>query len=288
MTGQTIKDIFTLEDLRNLEARLASASTEKRPIYERIGLWVKDSAVEKGGSQATSSDINTPAASSETEGGINFGKSSFGNRFEFVKYLSTLNEKELLARCVCGICGDVADEPTITDCNHVFCRECIQMECNRAAAQSDWTECPVCSSAFGSTIAFEELRAKENTNSVTPEGEESQTKGRRRRKAAKISHDLWLDMPGEMLPSAKTIALKQQILQWQEEAPGDKIVIFTQFRLMCVVPCLFSHLHCLRGTGPRSLPRSAKAKVGLLFWWSSPVSRIERWRSSQSCSIPET
>jgi len=141
-----------------------------------------------------------------------------------------------LARCICGICADVADEPTITDCNHVFCRQCIQTECNKAAAQSDYTECPICNSAFNSTIPFEELRARQENPAATSEDEASQTEGRSRRKGAKSSRDPWLDMAGEMLPSAKTIALKQQILQWQEEAPDDKIVIFTQFRLMYLSP----------------------------------------------------
>lgn len=143
-----------------------------------------------------------------------------------------MNERELLARCICGICADVADDATITDCNHVFCRECIQRESDKAAAQSNWTECPVCNLAFGSAMPYEELKAKQDVSYVSSEGDESQTEGRRGRKKQKSSYEPWLDMPGEMLPSAKTIALKQQILQWQGEAPDDKIVVFTQFRLM--------------------------------------------------------
>lgn len=205
---------------------------EKRPIHDRIGLWVKEAAADKEGSQGKTPDVNTPATSLDSDGGFNFGKSNFGGTFDFAKYLSTFNEKELLSRCICGICADVADEPTITDCKHVFCRDCIQAECNKAAAQSNWTECPVCSSAFDGAVPFEELKAKQDASSPPSEGDGSQTGGKRRRKGNKRSSDPWLDVPGEMLPSAKTVALKQQVLEWQKEAPDDKIVIFTQFHLM--------------------------------------------------------
>ncbi|KAI9877522.1 MAG: hypothetical protein M1830_003663 [Pleopsidium flavum] len=229
---QTIKDIFTLEDLRNLEARITKANPDKRPIYDQIGLWVKDASAQREANQNKVRDVNTPNSNSETDGGANFGKSSFGSNFDFAKYLSTLDEKEMLARCVCGICADVAIEPTITDCKHVFCRDCIQSECNKAAAQSDFTECPVCQYAFRSTNPFKELEARQDVVTPSTDDEESQTGSGRGRKGKKKLDGPWLNLPGEMLPSAKMIALKHRILEWQQEAPDDKIVVFTQFRLM--------------------------------------------------------
>ncbi len=226
---QTIKDIFTLEDLRNLEARIEKANPDKRPIYDQIGLWVKDRATDRG-----RQDGNTPTASSETDGGVNFGKSNFGSNFDFARYLSTLSETEMLARCLCGICGDATEDPTITDCKHVFCRECIQAECDKAAAQSDSTDCPVCQSSFKSTALLNDLIAKDDPITSTIDTEDTQTRGGRGRghKGKKKSDGPWLNLPGELLPSAKTIAFKQQVLEWIKETPNDKIVVFTQFRLM--------------------------------------------------------
>lgn len=228
---QTIKDIFTLEDVRILEAKIMKVNPEKRPIYDQIGLWVKDASAQREVNKDKVRDVNTPTANSETDGGVNFGKSSFGSNFDFARYLATLDENEMLDRCVCGVCADVAVEPTITDCKHVFCRECIQSECNKAAAQSDYTECPVCQYAFRSTNPFKELEARQDVATPSSHDDESQTGGGRTRKGKKKLDGSWLNLPGEMLPSAKTIALKHQILNWQQEAP-DKIVVFTQFRLM--------------------------------------------------------
>jgi len=44
---QTIKDIFTLEDVRILEAKIMKVNPEKRPIYDQIGLWVKDASAQR-------------------------------------------------------------------------------------------------------------------------------------------------------------------------------------------------------------------------------------------------
>jgi SNF2 family DNA or RNA helicase len=41
--------------------------------------------------------------------------------------------------------------------------------------------------------------------------------------------DSWLELNGEVLPSAKTIAVKAQILEWIEEDPEVKIIIYSQF-----------------------------------------------------------
>ncbi len=43
----------------------------------------------------------------------------------------------------------------------------------------------------------------------------------------------WLSLGGdELLPSAKTIAIKAQILNWIRENPTVKIIIYTQFLAM--------------------------------------------------------
>lgn len=45
--------------------------------------------------------------------------------------------------------------------------------------------------------------------------------------------DDWLSLGGpEVLPSAKTLAIKSQILNWIAETPNVKIIIYTQFLAM--------------------------------------------------------
>ena len=43
----------------------------------------------------------------------------------------------------------------------------------------------------------------------------------------------WLSLGGKsVLPSAKTIAIKAQVLNWIQENPNVKIIIYTQFLAM--------------------------------------------------------
>lgn len=39
----------------------------------------------------------------------------------------------------------------------------------------------------------------------------------------------WMSMRGEILPSAKSIAVKAQILEWIEEDPTVKIIVYSQW-----------------------------------------------------------
>ncbi|MCJ1438318.1 hypothetical protein MMC27_007706 [Xylographa pallens] len=59
-------------------------------------------------------------------------------------------------------------------------------------------------------------------------------KSRKRRYPSRDEQDplKWIEMDGQLLPSAKTTAIKAQIVNWKEEAPGEKIIIFTLFHDM--------------------------------------------------------
>lgn len=48
-------------------------------------------------------------------------------------------------------------------------------------------------------------------------------------KGKKAKLQSWLTMHGEILPSSKTIAVKSQILNWIEEDPDVKIIVYSQF-----------------------------------------------------------
>jgi RING-type zinc-finger len=216
--------------LRKLEFKLNEAQQfDKRPLYEKVGQWVRDHTKERqedGGEV----DENEPEPEEETRRRA-FGRSNFGSNFSLVKYLQTLDEKEMLTRCICSLCHDVAVDPQITDCHHVFCKACIQEEATRSAQEeNEVTACPACHMIYLTlTPWFDELTAREYVQSSASSTRAQDEGGNS--KSDKNSSS-WLNMEGELLPSAKTIALKALILEWMAEAPNEKIVIFTQFRLM--------------------------------------------------------
>ncbi|KAI9765896.1 MAG: hypothetical protein M1840_007037 [Geoglossum simile] len=227
---QTIQNILTLEDVRRLEAKLNEVQQmDKRPLYEKVGQWVRDHTKERreDGNEVGENDLEPEEESRRRA----FGRSNFGSNFSLVKYLQTLDEKEMLTRCICSLCHDVAVDPQITDCFHVFCKSCIQEEATRSAQEeNEVTACPACNIIYMTlTPWFDELAAKEHVassaSSTRAQDEGGSSKSEKNRSS-------WLNMEGELLPSAKTIALKAIILEWMAEAPNEKIVVFTQFRLM--------------------------------------------------------
>lgn len=217
---QTMRDLFTLEDVRRLEDKL-SGTTGNEQFYRQIQKLILEkthAADTAGAADATDAAGATGAADAEEEDVSSaldvepdtrsFGRSNFGINFKFGKYLETLDEKTMLDRCICNICGDVAQDPHITDCKHVFCKDCIQQRClQSASAGSDYTECPACRFAFNRAEPYAELSARENDTSQESLATEADTDARRGTKE-KAPKDDWLKMGGDLLPSAKLTAVK--------------------------------------------------------------------------------
>lgn len=66
----------------------------------------------------------------------------------------------------------------------------------------------------------------EDLSSISPT--DTQVTGKKKKKAQTQEDDL-IELPGEVLCSAKTRAAKAQILAWLEEEPLQKIIIYSQF-----------------------------------------------------------
>ena len=220
---------------------------DNRPFYQKIQNWVDERQKQDNGQ---ADGLPEPTMSS-TDDAASFGRSGFGTHFDLNKYLGTLNEREMLDRCMCGICFDIASEPQITDCKHVFCKSCIQKECIKAAANNrDFAECPTCQFAFGEVVPYTDLGPREKPIPTPVSANEAGSSSRRKGKEKPADED-WLGMEGAILPSTKLTAVKvwptsdavfpdlmligfvkAQILEWFKVAPDDKIIIYTQFHLV--------------------------------------------------------
>jgi len=72
----------------------------------------------------------------------------------------------------------------------------------------------------------------------------------------------WISLKGEVLPSAKTMATKSQILEWLKKDPDCKIIIFTQFLPMTRILekiCRTEDWSCCKYTGDMSHDSREKA-----------------------------
>ncbi|KFY34561.1 hypothetical protein V494_06643 [Pseudogymnoascus sp. VKM F-4513 (FW-928)] len=226
-----MEDLLTAEDLLALKHRLKRLKKDKRPVYEQIQQWVPEPVTSQP---------------NQTSGNAAFGRSDFGSKIDIEGFLSESDHEKIYARYLCIICSDNRDDPVQTDCGHIFCRACLEgnIHAQAATSESDYTACPKCDKIFEHYEPYKGTDSKPSDygagseHSRSSSGQPSKPTPRKRDPNYKphIKDSNWLQMcienPEKLLPSSKTIALKAQVLRWMNEAPDDKILIFTQFRMM--------------------------------------------------------
>ena len=202
---QTIKETFTLEDLRRLEDRLECAANQ-RPIYQQKGIWVQKQDEAAGKANRNQSTFTNTAS---------FGRSSFGDKVKYDKYLRTFNEEEMHNRCLCRVCGDMVENPQIINCKHVFCRDCIVSECEKAAAAGiGYPNRPVCYQKYSEVLPYIDLKTHPFTDLDAPEEADDESSSQNRHgktnQKEKRASKSWLDMSdGDAIPpSSKLVAAK--------------------------------------------------------------------------------
>lgn len=104
-----MKEIFTFEDILRLKAEWKQLSGNKQPLYEQIQQWVQQTEEERLAAQAKGDPTLGPGDKQA------FGRSDFGRYFRMENFLVSLDSKDLVKRVVCRICGDLPEDPLITD-----------------------------------------------------------------------------------------------------------------------------------------------------------------------------
>jgi SNF2 family DNA or RNA helicase len=230
------RDILDIQDLIKLKKRL-KACQSKIPVYQQIEQW----------------------CATDGEKPQKFGESDLGRHYNMGKFLDGLDEKGLLAKIVCRICGDHVTTAVITSCSHIFCRDCLEKEVHKQATtfETPLPECPTCDAPIVTYNPYTKLDLHGEDRGEVLINEQSDTDPQRKQRRVDMDTQLtkgstWMKKviagEAELVLSAKMIALKAKILKWQKEAPNDKILgkscicarneglanessVFTQFRL---------------------------------------------------------
>ncbi|KAG7287136.1 hypothetical protein NEMBOFW57_006641 [Staphylotrichum longicolle] len=209
---------FTLEDFHYLRQQL-SESGGKTPMHHQVQRWMTMEYEERA----------------RREGGtVSFGKSRFGYAFDMNAELEEMEARKSMREVICRICYDVPTDPRITDV-----KAC----------------CPTCKTVLWQVDALNE---PDETVDEQSEDENASRKTRRKKKKSEEDREVgddenlvqpkmkdsskWVkeydrNFPDkELCASAKTIAVKNQILIWQGEAPEDKIIVFVNWtKLGCII-----------------------------------------------------
>jgi SNF2 family DNA or RNA helicase len=186
-------------------------------------------------------DIEEEHQSQEPDEIISGTGKQFGKEFDFKPFLRSLKIGDSWERAKknarCSYCDSPPRRPWIASCGHLICETPCLESSNLAAAESgeSYSACKTCgiTSHLTQPCEFDEEDPEEGvaqgTRSKAKKKKESQ---RKRLDREDISED-WLSLAGaDVLPSAKTLAIKAQILNWTKEDPKVKIIIYTQFLAM--------------------------------------------------------
>ncbi|TLD37757.1 putative serine/threonine-protein phosphatase [Venturia nashicola] len=172
-----------------------------------------------------------------------------GKRYDFLRYLEDLKDgicgRNADKRSACSYCNDVAEEPYKTQCYHVYCKKCLERMGEDAAMQGmGRARCVVCHTVYTSTSPCDEMnfdQDKDGLDDDSMDGYSDQELLRPKPKKNKKKRPMfvekakdWIDLAdgNDILPSAKTLAIKAQIINWLQEDPQMKIIIYTQFMAM--------------------------------------------------------
>ncbi|KAK5160796.1 hypothetical protein LTS14_001809 [Recurvomyces mirabilis] len=239
----TIQDLLTREDFEKLNSITCANEDEFSDdgalvlIHLRAILKKHKGArtVEGGLQGAVIGETETVPmdvlyAENEDPSGLVGGK--HGQSFRFRKYMRSLEAPEqwgaIKERSTCAGCRQAPEDAQLTSCNHIYCKKCLQDLQHHAARRGhDQARCAECGEAYTSTKPCQDFTTAQQRDS-TGNGS-SMPSASPPKKGKDDELEDWINMRGEVLPSAKTMAAKAQILNWMEEAPDAKIIVFTQF-----------------------------------------------------------
>ena len=232
-----IQDLFNLEDIEKLWAlsgpEVIPGNKRGKELYTAMKNMIqgKEPAMEDDHSAADEpSSHGTEKPTNQNEPGL---------EMRFRKYLRSLNSSRqwnaLKERSLCNKCNSPPDEPYVTSCFHLYCKECLNnMAYEAMKTHEDQTLCLQCGDPFTESQPCNGIEELEMAD-VSTLGR-SVAKDRPRRKRYQKDAMRWLDLEGDVLQSSKTLAVKIQLEAWLTAEPDKKIIVFSQFLLLFVQP----------------------------------------------------
>lgn len=154
----------------------------------------------------------------------------FGARLRDLKKASRWSELRDLT--VCQKCGENPEEPWVTSCYHLYCKECLENIAMEASINDlDQTECDKCGHVFTESQPCDNMKELEVRDlSVTIFQDESKKEPTEKKKF-KLTMN-YVDFNDKVLLSTKLVAVKNQVAAWIREDPKRKIIIFTEWLMV--------------------------------------------------------
>lgn len=268
LVQRVLKDILQLEDIEALMVMTADEMDSRKPhaatLKELRNIILKHNkkplpapqAEQEARTPRDKDTAKTPPKTPEEEEEVDIGR-GFGTTFRFRKCLRALRDsskwEELTSRSLCHHCLQPPEEPMVTSCLHLYCKECLNSIAFEASKNGqDRAACKECGQVFEESRLCEGIKElsfagdprtpRDREESIVSVGRpQKNVRSPRNQKEDEDDGSDWIsELPGHMLPSSKCMALKMQVLEWLKAEPDCKVLVFTQFLDMWV-PSFFSH-----------------------------------------------
>ncbi len=227
---EILQDMFELDTVDRLEAAASLNETEENKPAKTIIVALRRMVAAKG--EIIESTPDQQSVDLEA-GATNELAIRFGQRLQGLK--NTLKLEELRNEQLCHKCKNIPEDPWVTSCLHVYCKECLEFLAYAASKKDqESTSCLECGTLFETSKSCAGLKelVVDDFLDLSPD-----LRGRKVKTGKVNMH--WVAYDDELVLSAKTIGVENQITRWLEEDPEKKIIVFSQF-LMMLVPLLFT------------------------------------------------
>ena len=238
LVQEALEDLFEGEDIERLwsattnelEATDPQTSNTTQNMLAAMKKMIADKS--SGNRSTTASKANTPLSNGDEDPELEHSRPLV---FRFRKFLRQLSQNskfdDLVSRTLCHRCRDVPQDPHVTECLHLYCKECLNaMNLEAAADGEDHARCLDCGTTYAEARPCDGL--KELGYNGLRAGSEESSRGGRRPKKDPEEDVKWMTMDGQVLQSAKTAAMVKQLEEWFEEDSTIKVLVFSQFTSM--------------------------------------------------------
>ncbi|KAI0142739.1 SNF2 family N-terminal domain-containing protein [Xylariaceae sp. FL1272] len=133
---------------------------------------------------------------------------------------------------VCRICYDEIIDEVEATCKHTFCKLCI-----KAYIDDEYNggrvipKCPECNYSLANLDLSDESESEDSDGEWKKGRDYFRVHPRLSRSSSGFLRQSDRNRFEPVVPSAKTTTVKDAILKWQNEAPDDKIIVFTEFKV---------------------------------------------------------
>ncbi len=139
---------------------------------------------------------------------------------------------ELRESTLCQKCGEPPEEPLVTSCLHLYCKECLaNLAYEASELDLDETACYKCQAIFTESQPCEGLKELEipDLSASIFQSDKDKTPVKKKFKLTMKYVD---SKEYGIVLSTKTLAIKHQLEEWITEDPHRKIIVFTEWYMI--------------------------------------------------------